>query len=144
MIGYREGGQVVKHVYAFKSQRVKDNWLRTLRFARTKLCKDKINATRHQSLKYYWLFLVAIASPNGLTWYLSSDQYEEEESVVVHDRRLPLYLSSHRIPEVHENISVRECNTGIVQCIKGTKKCTTVFVCVFFCPSVVISSLCAL
>ena len=42
MIGYREGGQVVKHVYAFKSQRVKDNWLRTLRFARTKLGKDKL------------------------------------------------------------------------------------------------------
>jgi len=36
---YREGGQIVKHVYAFKSQRVKDNWLRTLRFARTKLGK---------------------------------------------------------------------------------------------------------
>ena len=40
------------------------------------------------------------ASPNGLTWYLSSDQFEEEESVVVHDRRLPLYLSSHKISEV--------------------------------------------
>ena len=44
MIGHREGGQVVKHVYAFKSQRVKDNWLRTLRFARTKLGKDKISS----------------------------------------------------------------------------------------------------
>ena len=46
MIGHREGGQVVKHVYAFKSQRVKDNWLRTLRFARSKLGKDEISATK--------------------------------------------------------------------------------------------------
>ena len=49
---------------------------------------------------------INIASPNGLTWYLSSDQYEEEESVVVHDRRLPLYLSNHRIVEVEESASV--------------------------------------
>ena len=35
----REGGMIVKHVYAFSSQRVKDNWLRTLRFAGTKLGK---------------------------------------------------------------------------------------------------------
>ena len=109
MIGYREGGQVVKHVYAFKSQRVKDNWLRTLRFARTKLGKLLVfqaGLTISGNHKSYWLFLIAIASPNGLTWYLSSDQFEEEESVVVHDRRLPLYLSSHRILEVEENNSV--------------------------------------
>ena len=56
--------------------------------------------------KSYLLLVVAIASPNGLTWYLSSDQYEEEESVVVHDRRMPLYLNSHRIVEVEETISV--------------------------------------
>ena len=50
--------------------------------------------------------MVAIASPNGLTWYLSLDQFEEEESVVVHDRRLPLYLNSHKIEDVTESISV--------------------------------------
>ena len=47
-----------------------------------------------------------IASPNGLTWYLSSDQFEEEESVVVHDRRLPLYLNSHKISEVKDGYTV--------------------------------------
>jgi len=36
---FRDGGTIVKHVYAFSSQRVKDNWLRTLRFAGTKLGK---------------------------------------------------------------------------------------------------------
>ena len=50
--------------------------------------------------------MLTVASPNGLTWYLSSDQFEEEESVVVHDRRLPLYLNSHRIVEVGESFSV--------------------------------------
>ena len=46
------------------------------------------------------------ASPNGLTWYLSLDQFEEEESVVVHDRRLPLYLCSHKISEVKDGYTV--------------------------------------
>ena len=105
MIDYREGGQVVKHVYAFKSQRVKDNWLRTLRFAKTKIGKDITTYCLEWFLGVTNL-IRCIASPNGLTWYLSSDQYEEEESVVVHDRRLPLYLSNHRIAEVEESASV--------------------------------------